>query len=587
MTKLHDFLEAEDNFSWWLVCGDGGSGKSRLALALCDECLSQGWRAGFVKARTAGYQDICRDDWTTWRPTTPTLVILDYAASYMQEELNPGVVSDKADLVHIINALNNASVQSGQRVRLLLLEREYRQKSQEDNLAYPENQTWYSKLVETFAREQAAVTGLRHAEPLILNHLDDDALWRIMQSVAAHEEARLEEGNKADMLKQLREIDPQGRPLFAIFLATITANSADDGGRWDREKLIREILLREYTNYWMPAGLTLNDINLLVFATLCGGVSSLPELPAQVTTLEAMNSDGELLDRFLSLGLAINQGTDVHISPVQPDLVGEYFVLKQNVPIQRGSSVCQLIQAAWRHAPLACARFFDHCRVDFFNLRELFQLFYGCSGRESQGSPSTFLWSLVAFNLVIDYGDAGDLAEARAIFDAMPAGSPELELIHAKAAFNLVNGYRKAGDLAEARAVFDAMPAGSPELELRHAKAAVNLVSAYGDAGDLAEARAIFDAMPAGSPELDLERAKAAVNLVSAYGDAGDLAEARAVFDAMPADDPQLTVWHVAANIVLHIFCGELAEAWRLWENMDDGEIKALLRALLEQSSSQ
>ncbi|MDR2031510.1 MAG: hypothetical protein LBP86_04475 [Azoarcus sp.] len=73
--------------------------------------------------------------------------------------------------------------------------------------------------------------------------------------------------------------------------------------------------------------------------------------------------------------------------------------------------------------------------------------------------------------------------------------SEEVRVERAKASFNLITDYGKAGELAKARAIFEAMASlgDSEEVRAERAEASVNLISAYGNSGDLAEAQMIFD----------------------------------------------------------------------------------------------
>ena len=39
LEALEKFLECDDKFSWWVLGGIGGGGKSRLALEFCNKCI--------------------------------------------------------------------------------------------------------------------------------------------------------------------------------------------------------------------------------------------------------------------------------------------------------------------------------------------------------------------------------------------------------------------------------------------------------------------------------------------------------------------------------------------------------------------
>lgn len=71
---LDEFLDSEQAFAWWLITGPAGVGKSRLALELC-LCRRPGWSTGFL-SRTESFAD-----WSRFRPSRPTLIVIDYVAS--------------------------------------------------------------------------------------------------------------------------------------------------------------------------------------------------------------------------------------------------------------------------------------------------------------------------------------------------------------------------------------------------------------------------------------------------------------------------------------------------------------------------
>jgi pentatricopeptide repeat protein len=71
----------------------------------------------------------------------------------------------------------------------------------------------------------------------------------------------------------------------------------------------------------------------------------------------------------------------------------------------------------------------------------------------------------------------------------------EVRIERAKASFNLITNYGKAGNLAEARVLFDAMQecGNSEEVQVERAKAAFNLIFDYGNARKLEETRPLFE----------------------------------------------------------------------------------------------
>jgi hypothetical protein len=73
--------------------------------------------------------------------------------------------------------------------------------------------------------------------------------------------------------------------------------------------------------------------------------------------------------------------------------------------------------------------------------------------------------------------------------------SEEMRVERAKAAFNLIYAYGKVGDLASARAIFDAMAAfgDSEEVRIRCAKAASHLIFAHARADKPAEVLSLIE----------------------------------------------------------------------------------------------
>ena len=55
-------------FSWMLLYGSGGVGKSRLAMEICLRAQEE-WHAGFLDEYSP------EPDWTLWRPMTPTFIV--------------------------------------------------------------------------------------------------------------------------------------------------------------------------------------------------------------------------------------------------------------------------------------------------------------------------------------------------------------------------------------------------------------------------------------------------------------------------------------------------------------------------------
>ncbi len=73
ISTISDFLFDSRVFSFYMVTGPGGAGKSRLAQECCVRAEGGRWISGFCD------QDKNRNyNWDSFRPNAPTLIVLDY-----------------------------------------------------------------------------------------------------------------------------------------------------------------------------------------------------------------------------------------------------------------------------------------------------------------------------------------------------------------------------------------------------------------------------------------------------------------------------------------------------------------------------
>ena len=112
---------------------------------------------------------------------------------------------------------------------------------------------------------------------------------------------------------------------------------------------------------------------------------------------------------------------------------------------------------------------------------------------------SAILQAKASFHLILDYCNAGDLIQARDLFDALVGlnNYEEIIIIRATVSINLIHAYSRAGDLTQAQAIFDAMPTDN-HVEIRNvrAKASFLLIMTYsriGKADYFQKAQKIFE----------------------------------------------------------------------------------------------
>jgi hypothetical protein len=288
---LRNYLTDSSDFSWWLMTGPGGLGKSRLALEFC---LRHGnaWRMGFLPGNIGSF------DWAAWQPEEPTFIVVDYAANRA------------AEIGNVIRAMYFRAESPAAPVRLLLLERQV------------DDGWWKQFLGDQGTRDRHAVELSRYAEPLALEPMTRDQLIEVMTHVSPGLGDASRE-HLSEVAGRLAEIDPKGRPLFAA----VAADAIEHGRNlreWDAEQLLGDLLGRERDRTWARVGAGSAEENLLALATLANGLplSTVKEPPAG---LELPAPDKALQTRYEAM---TGKVLDKTFQPLEPDIVGEYFVLE-------------------------------------------------------------------------------------------------------------------------------------------------------------------------------------------------------------------------------------------------------------------
>ncbi|MGJ3265036.1 MAG: hypothetical protein ACFE0R_17560 [Salinarimonas sp.] len=314
---LHAFFTAESKeLRWWALCGDGGVGKSRLALEYCQQLVRSGLAdAGFLRRDGA-------IDWValkSWQPERPTFIVMDYAAS-------------RADVVRdVLAALSDRSFEH--QVRVLLIER----------IA---DERFVATVTGASQSEGAALRGKIYPTPGRLDPLslmtpdDPDTLVQFGRNgwvLEARERPPVASLEPEPFLELLERADPgRRRPLVALVLGwrlaldeNITANGLMellDG--WLASELIRwpaELFEAE------PQALSTlrpEARRILVLATLLDGLSK-EELKAQAP---ALAPDQAAVNRQWPAIRKVSGGDDGGLRSLAPDLLAEYFVLEARLP---------------------------------------------------------------------------------------------------------------------------------------------------------------------------------------------------------------------------------------------------------------
>ncbi len=542
---LHAFLDDDKNFSWMVMHGDGGAGKSRLALEYCLK-KAGGWDCGFLQ------RSAVQPDWSRWRPATPHFLVIDYPAA------DPDKVAD------LIRLLASRADELEMPVRVLLLERT----NDDDSL-------WRRQILEGVDGRKAERC---EATDLLLDPIDDP--WRIFEYFFEKSERPLPD--KTATLARLEEIDPKRRPLFAAYLAEALARE-NAPRQWDRERLVEDVLKRDEARYWWAdfkgsEGDKSCYKALAGVATLCGGLSE-----DAVKTLCTQYKDAfpawHIVDTVERLRAILGK-RGAGVPSMEPDLLGERFVLDLLAQWGEGPLARVMLDAAAHQDADRTIESVMRMRMDFPDdpafgeggcLAPVIAAlnYYIISGRDYP--PTVFLTESEKADIHLQGKDriTRNLA-ARAITNII------FVIVNAKyinqkqrnhVTFEL---YKKLIRLSEDNP-------SDPELRLNRAKAAVTLLmkpdflgrkSAYALYKEVVELSADYDH----EPELRLRQAEAGASLLNALA-ATDILAARVVYEDLKrlavtnSDEPELRLKQAQAafNTLFNLKDSDLPAAITLY----------------------
>jgi hypothetical protein len=242
---LTKFLESDDDFRWWTILGEGGSGKSRLCFELIER-LPSGWKGGFLAKET-----ITATAFANWEATENTLWIVDYAAA---------VQSQVRDIIAI---LATRSRPNAVKIRVLLLER-----------GYSESGGWWDELIETPDSKSILIRYTMHSPPFPLSNLSGN-----QRSFLVTIGSLLEPDRGIRLLSQLEKLSDNqistqtanGNPLLLQLLAAeLTDPNATLGQGNTRGNLVDRFLLRELSNVERAchlSGLNFHSMLKILFLT--------------------------------------------------------------------------------------------------------------------------------------------------------------------------------------------------------------------------------------------------------------------------------------------------------------------------------
>lgn len=354
LKELSEFIKDDEDFLWWAIVGPGGIGKSRLAFALSNH-LPEGWAVKWVNKYDYS------DSNSLLSPSQNTLFIADYVQLYI------------SNIGHWISS--QAKSYHNTKIRILLIERnagdwEVRlRKSIKGNC---------SAIDAEYKREKGflKLATIKDGELIELMGKYADAVLRISNG---YKNKALSEPVLETLLSKLKRTDPgMCRPIYALFLtdAWLMGDNPIDscpetllGTILDREEhLIEE---RGKTILGDTADrLTSYTLDVWRLATVLQGMSeeTLATIRSDIWSYldqKAKEHDfNSVMGLLAAIGLINDNG---QVSAVQPDLLGEYFILRWIGQNADGYQLALFFRNIWNY-PLETTTFLDRVIVDYTDL---------------------------------------------------------------------------------------------------------------------------------------------------------------------------------------------------------------------------
>ena len=331
--SLHAWLSKEPKLSVRVLVGPPGVGKTRLAIELASDAEAMGWTTGFLRLKALEKLLDSGNEARNWQWEGPTLVIIDY-------------VSRRTDAlrswIETFQDLDEEALPSSAKLRILILERTASKRS-----------GWWSQVfgpVGGWTDRRRDICD--PTEPVLLNQLqgDDISLSVIANTIERHADLGKVSANEifSRISKSPQAEQIVGNPLMLQVAAIGLVNREPQSSHLSREDLLSIVAERERAHMielWRQVRVSgtgrqdhLSDSechaleSLVAIITLLNGASldavfSILDLPEFSKRLSALSKGAipPLLNSVLETDEMFG------VSALQPDLVGEMFLLKASI----------------------------------------------------------------------------------------------------------------------------------------------------------------------------------------------------------------------------------------------------------------
>ncbi|MEH6537028.1 MAG: hypothetical protein V7719_11580 [Psychroserpens sp.] len=307
MYEMIDFVDSKLPFSWTMISGKAGQGKSRFAQEICDLYYAKGWHVGFCSFNKDNY------NWGNLNTAKNKglLIIVDYISG--REKKVQKLLKELANETR-------GQKSKDPKVRVILLEREFSVNWLENTVPYLDH------VKECLYKEQRI--------PYELNTLTEKDLLSLISYVS---NSPFTEEKGSEIIQKLQEIDIEMRPLIAFIIGLKIRDKDKDKenelelNTWDNiDQPLNYILFREKDKFWDKTVLGKRDTFLLeacLFITALAQkieTKKLIEIVLKYSEEQSNLSQSEVIELYKRSSYYSKR----KCHGFQPDLIAEYYIVR-------------------------------------------------------------------------------------------------------------------------------------------------------------------------------------------------------------------------------------------------------------------